>query len=252
MAQLEYNRRTMAVVKTFTTCLKLLPVFARLGRLARYHDPLVVHRLPELGEQPVDRDSFVAGICKGRRVLHFGFVDSPFSAARIKAGALLHQRLASVATFLFGLDLDEASIEQYRALTGDRNNEALDIQKPLSPAPFLAQSYDVLVFGEILEHLLHPAAAMANLNAICRLNPGARVCITVPNALAVSGFFTALFGIELVHPDHYFYFSPITLRKLLRDTGFEVVEMHLYTDHASRSCPGLTKNGVIAVCKPAG
>jgi hypothetical protein len=141
-------------------------------------------------------------------------------------------------------------LSQYRQLTNDEDNAILDIQKPLPQAEFLSAGYQIILFGEILEHLLHPASAMANLRQICAMNPVAKLCITVPNAYSVMGFFTALSGDELVHPDHYFYFSPMTLRKLVRDTGFVLEQMYLYGDHVTLACPGITKHGLIALCSP--
>jgi hypothetical protein len=56
-------------------------------------------------------------------------------------------------------------------------------------------------------------------------------------------------GDEIVHPEHYYYFSPATLRKLLQDAGFTVVELALYASRDSALLPGITKNGVIAMCE---
>jgi 2-polyprenyl-3-methyl-5-hydroxy-6-metoxy-1,4-benzoquinol methylase len=184
-------------------------------------------------------------------VLHFGFVDSPFSVERTKEGNLLHQRLQSVAGLVYGLDIDAQSIDAYRKLTGDRENSFLDIQKSLPQVDFLSRDYEVILFGEILEHLLYPAAAMANLLRICQLNPRARLCITVPNAYSAMAFFTALCGDELVHPDHYYYFSPMTLGKLIRDTGFMLGELYQYGDRMTLGSPGITKHGLIALCEVA-
>ena len=75
--------------------------------------------------------------------------------------------------------------------------------------------------------------------------------MTVPNAYYAGVWFGALDGDEIVHPDHYYYFSPATLRKLLHDAGFTIVEMALYASRDSAVLPGITKNGVIAMCEVA-
>ena len=236
-------------LRILTKYLKLLPVFARLERHAPQRGSVFYHPLGDLGRKAVDREAFLRGLCKRKRVLHFGFVDSPFSAERTKQGKLLHQLLQSVTALIYGLDIDTSSIEEYRKLTGDRQNACLDIQQPLPQADFLSQNYDVILFGEILEHLLYPAAAMANLLRICELNPKAQLCITVPNAYSAMAFFTALSGDELVHPDHYYYFSPVTLSKLVRDTGFKLAAMYLYGEPMTMASPGITKHGLIALCE---
>jgi hypothetical protein len=72
--------------------------------------------------------------------------------------------------------------------------------------------------------------------------------VTVPNAYYAGVFLTALNGDEVVHPEHYYYFSPATLRKLLHDAGFSIIDMALYASRDSAVLPGITKNGVIATC----
>lgn len=238
--------------KSFSHCLRLVPSFLRLARHAPDARSPFFHDWGRLADQTVLREEFLPALCKGKRVLHFGFVDAPFSEERIKKGLLLHQQIQKAAEFLYGLDIDAASLEVYRKLTSDHQNSILDITAPLPEAGFLAQRYDLILFPEVLEHLLRPADAMANLRRICQLNPGARLCVTTPNAYSVMGFFTALSGNELVHPDHYFYFSPATLTKLLRDTGFTDIELSLYTSQALRGSPGITKHGLIALCSPGG
>lgn len=236
--------------KSFSRCLRLVPSFLRLARHAPDARSPFFHDWGRLAEQTVLREEFLRDLCRDKRVLHFGFVDAPFSEERIKQGLLLHQQIQKVAKFLYGLDIDAASLELYRNLTADDQNSILDITAPLPDSNFLVQRYDLILFPEVLEHLLRPADAMASLRKICQLNPGARLCVTTPNAYSVIGFFTALSGNELVHPDHYFYFSPATLAKLLRDTGFTNIELRLYTSQALLGSPGLTKHGLIAMCSP--
>jgi hypothetical protein len=51
-----------------------------------------------------------------------------------------------------------------------------------------------------------------------------------------------------VHPDHYTYFSPVTLRHLMDSAGFSEVDIHLYSTGAqTQRAPGITKDGIIAV-----
>jgi len=235
-------------LKTFWKCLKLLPYFARLARHPVPRNSRFFQRLDWVGA-PASRPDYLLELSRGRRVLHFGFLDSPFTAERTQGNLLLHQRLRETASFLFGLDIDAGSLELYCHLTGDRDNAVLDIQQPLPPADFLANRYEVILFPEVLEHLLHPGAAMANLREICRRNPGSKLCITTPNAFSLLAFFTAVGGNELVHPDHYYYFSPMTLRKMVLDTGFKLDEMRLYAEPAHFiTSPGITKHGLIALC----
>ncbi len=238
----------MIDLKTFFKCFKLLPAFARLAYRPVDRNSVFYQRSGSLGGPGVLRDKYLLQLCKGKRVLHFGFTDSPFHKERIEKKQLLHQQLREVASFIYGLDIDAESLALYRSVTGDHDNGILDIQAPLPNADFLANRYDLILFPEVLEHLLHPGLAMENLRQICLLNKGAQLCITTPNAYSVMAFFTAVGGDELVHPDHYFYFSPSTLRKLVRDTGMQMTDLQLYASESLLNSPGLTKHGLIALC----
>jgi hypothetical protein len=115
----------------------------------------------------------------------------------------------------------------------------------------LENRFDLLVFGEIIEHLLNPGIALSNLLTISRLNQNSPVYITTPSAFFIGSFLPAVAAREIVHPEHYYYFSPRTLLRLLHDTGFQNVEMQLYSYPHTLAAPGLTKAGLIAICRPA-
>lgn len=231
--------------------LKIFPAFLRLSRQGLERGTIFYHDLSSLNQQGVLREDFLAELCAGKRVLHLGFVDAPFSEERTRKKLLLHQRLQERAQLVYGLDVDQKSVELYRQLTGDTQNMVFDLLKPQANLDPLAQRFDVVLFGEVLEHLLNPAAALANLREICLRNPGAKLCVTVPNAFSLLEFAVAIGGDELVHPDHYFYFSPVTLKKLLTDTGFKHVEIRLYAHARLRGSAGITKHGLIALCQAA-
>ena len=103
---------------------------------------------------------------RGKKVLHFGFLDSPFSEERIRSGELLHLKLKHVAGQLYGIDNDRESLDRYRQLTGDRNNDVGDVQKELQNE-IDSHAYDIILVPEILEHLGNPGLALANLKQLC-------------------------------------------------------------------------------------
>jgi hypothetical protein len=211
------------------------------------------HVFTDLAGPAAEREDVVMRLAAGKRVLHFGFLDAPFTAKKVSSRSLLHMRIGSVAQYLFGVDINESSMQTYRNLTRDVNNTVMDIQLPIPEErlELLAQNFDVIVFGEILEHLLNPGIALTNLLTMSRLNGNCEVCITTPNALYVGSFLPALFGREIVHPEHYYYYSPQTLSRLLADTGFADIRLAFYSDRNTLATPGLTKAGLIALCRAA-
>lgn len=230
--------------------IKALPVLMQISRNLPERDSIFVQQFPELAGLPVIREEYLVDMSKGKRVLHFGFLDAPFSEDRVRSGDLLHLKLKQVASHLYGIDSNGPALDRYRQLTGDSNNDVEDIQQMGQPS-IHSRSYDLILFPEILEHLGNPGKALENLKQVCLKSAGAKLCVTVPNAYYAGSFLRALDGDEIVHPEHYYYFSPATLRKLLSDAGFAVLEMALYGSRDSAALPGITKNGVIAVCQLA-
>lgn len=230
--------------------IKALPVLMQISRNLPAGNSIFVQQFRELSSHSVNREEYLLDISRGKKVLHFGFLDSPFSEERIQSGELLHLKLKKVASQLYGIDSDQVSLDRYRQLTGDKNNAAGDIQREMQDGAD-SHTYDIILVPEILEHIGNPGRALANLKQLCVKGSGTRLCVTVPNAYYAGVFLAALDGDEIVHPEHYYYFSPATLRKLLHDAGFTIVEMALYASRDSAVLAGITKNGVIATCEVA-
>ena len=83
-------------------------------------------------------------------------------------------------------------------------------------------AYDVVTMTEVLEHLPRPELVVRD--AFRLLRPGGCFFLTTPNYNCVR---RRLFGPEevLVPPDHLFSFNPVSLRRLLRATGFTPVRV---------------------------
>lgn len=198
----------------------------------------------------VVRESFILSSCRDKRVLHFGFLDSPITRERITNRTLLHTKISTVASYLFGIDVNDENLSDYRNLTGDTENCIINILQPVNDVLFLAEKFDLILFPEVLEHLSNPGVALLKLREIMIHNPGSSLLITVPNAFSLPHFVSACNSVEMVHPDHYYYFSPVTLSKLLFDSGFDQIEILLYShDQKDLGTPGITEHGIVALCK---
>ncbi len=210
-------------------------------------DPFFVHNLHTLAHNDVvDKIDFIIALSKNKRVLHFGFLDSPLLAEKLAQNLHLHQKIKHHTRYLFGVDIDEATLQEYRALTKDNDNMVHDITQG-AEVPSLVSGFDIILFPEVLEHMPNPGTALTHLRKLCVLNKNAQLCVTVPNAFAADGVIAALHDIELVHPTHYYYFSPVTLTKLLSDHGFTNIQLLFY---GLGEAPSLTKKGIIALCEP--
>jgi 2-polyprenyl-3-methyl-5-hydroxy-6-metoxy-1,4-benzoquinol methylase len=189
------------------------------------------HPLPA-SEILAGRQGFLLAACAGRSVLHVGCVDSGLTQERFDLGELLHQRLALVARELWGTDVDVEGIRWLQDLGIERVFPIDLCSETLGPELEVA-SFDVIVLGEVLEHIPNPGAMLRRLREL--MSPGrTRLIISVPNAFSLTGLFALAGGVESVHPDHNFYFSRTTLRTLLVKSGLSLVEEYVYVFDVDR------------------
>ena len=175
----------------------------------------------------VDRQAELLRRCAGKRVLHLGCADHPFTDQL--DGRLLHVRLARAASDLWGVDHSAEGIAALRA-RGFSNLVVADVEQ--LPAGHLPGRFDVIVAGELIEHLANPGVFLHALKPL--MGQGTELLLTTPNASAVKVFFRALWGGEKVHPEHHYYFSYFTIKQLLERTGFEAQEIYYYQDVLGR------------------
>lgn len=166
----------------------------------------------------VDRLAWIIDRCRGRRVLNLGCMHSPQTAAAIAAGVHLHLRLQQVCADLTGVDLD---LQDRHLLPPDSDTHRIcrgDVccERDLWAA-ILSDQPDMVVAGELLEHLLNPGLCLTFLAKLC---PHAELIVTVPNALARTVAADARRGVETVHADHVAWYSPCTITRLLELTGW--------------------------------
>lgn len=170
----------------------------------------------------VDRDEFLVEAARGKSVLHLGCADASHVGRRISDGTLLHSRLAVVASNIVGVDKDEDGVGLLKGM-GFEDIVLGDVEKLSELA--LGRDFEMVLAGEILEHLPNPGLCLSGAKDLLRMD-GCLV-VTVPNAFAIKGFLRMIGGTELVHPEHLFYFSETTLRKLILRAGFREMS-HVY------------------------
>ena len=216
----------------------------------------------------VQRLEFIKGVCVGKRVLHLGCTNWPYTVEAIDAGTLLHKNLAEVSSDLYGFDFDQEGIEELAAKGFGKLFRA-DLERLEEVA--VDEKFDVIIAGEMIEHLNNPGLF---LNGIKRfMTRDTRLVVTTVNAY--SGMRFLVYGLrgrrgilEPVHPDHVAYYSYSTLKLLLERHGFNVEKFMFYDlgdehrPHNSRLrnilndvCVKIAPqwgDGVIAVCTLSG
>jgi len=183
---------------------------------------------------PEKRINFIFRHCQGKKVLHVGFADAPFTHERIQTGHLLHLLLKNIATEVYGIDSDKNAVSLYRSLTQD--DLVSDVSAESLPQELL-HSFDIILLGEILEHVKDPHGLIDRLHS--SLRTGQRLIVTVPNYVSADNLAAALHKKESVHADHYWYFSPYTLMRLFERDKWKNVDFG-YVSYSDKN-PNITE-----------
>jgi len=183
-------------------------------------------RLPRRG--PYDREQMLLEFARGKRVVHVGFVDEHRLEAKREGGTWLHARLAEAASSLVGLDVEEEGVRW--AAEHGFEAYAVDAQSPKAVAALGLEPADVVIAGEVVEHLDAPGPFFRALGYLVRSD--GLLVVTTPNAYRLLNFLAPIAGVELVHPDHTAWHSPHTLATLLARGGWDVEGTAYYQNPA--------------------
>jgi 2-polyprenyl-3-methyl-5-hydroxy-6-metoxy-1,4-benzoquinol methylase len=114
-------------------------------------------------------------------------------------------------------------IEPSRYLS-DYGNKTYDVNitcGTIETAPAYSAPMDVVTLWDVLEHTFDPKDVLNRVNRF--LKPGGHVVINYPN---IGNWMAKLAGRKywFILSVHLYYFVPKTIERMLRETGFEVVE----------------------------
>jgi len=116
-----------------------------------------------------------------------------------------------------GLELNEQAAAEARKRGFNVDTDPIETLQPKDP-------YDIVVLSNVLEHSLDPKDMLTHVARI--LKPGGQVWISSPN---VDSWQCSVFGRYWINwhvPFHIVHFSRSTLTNILKETGFEIQEIH--------------------------
>jgi SAM-dependent methyltransferase len=161
----------------------------------------------------------------GRRVLDLG----------CRYGALTQAYLAG--NHVAGVDVDREALAEAAKLGVETYWADLDERFPFGDAAF-----DVVVAGELLEHVRDPQHIVAEARRVLR--PGGRLVGSVPNAYRLKNRLRFLLGrAPESDPTHLHMFSPSDVRALLHE--FADVDLRLISSRFLRLQPRLFANDIV-------
>ncbi len=171
-----------------------------------------------------DRLTLLIEKCKSKRIVHIGFADHiPLVEGKIKANTWLHKRLLAVAEKVIGVDISEEAIAYFKANHSFPDLFLHDVINDEPLAAITAERWDIMLLGEILEHVDNPVDFLKRL--LEKYGSYVRaIIISVPNATCLMNFRMARLHKEYINSDHRFWFTPYTLAKVGLQAGWQPVE----------------------------
>lgn len=161
----------------------------------------------------------------GRRVLDLGCRDGALTRTYVEGNDVV------------GVDADREALAAAARLGIETRWADLD-----QPLDFPDASFDVVVAGELLEHLRDPAPLVAETRRVLR--PGGTLVASVPNAYRLKRRLLFLLGRPPDDdPTHLQMFSPSDVRALL--AGFEEPQLHFVAGRLVPLHPRLFANDIV-------
>lgn len=167
---------------------------------------------------PVDRIEYIIGKVRGLHVLDLGALDETAYRVKAKTRSWLHKEMATVAAQVVGID--NSALVPAEGLHLFRNSRIFlgDIYN-LGPVLATHGNPEVVVAGELVEHLPDTLAFLRNLKRDCSA-ADPLIVITTPNACSLHNAILGVFRRESMHKDHLQIYSYKTLHTMFERAGF--------------------------------
>ena len=171
-----------------------------------------------------DRMEIIAPLVRGRKTLDLGIVDSrrgrQETAQRLeeKSASLLFRRICEINPDTVGIDIDEGGVEILR-------QQGFDARIADVMTMDLGERYEVIIAGELIEHLANPGLFLCNMAR--HLSPGGTLVLTTPNPFHFGLVWKIWrYGRPNVHEEHTCWFDPITLCQLCGRSQLDPYALH--------------------------
>ncbi|UMY65866.1 MULTISPECIES: hypothetical protein [unclassified Flavobacterium] len=177
-----------------------------------------------------DRFLFFENACRNKKVIHFGCNDYPI----FNPSYNLHIHLSKHTEVLHGFDIDLEGIEELR--------KYVDQEYFSQFSELEGRTYDICLVPETIEHVDNVRSFLEGIASV----DATTFYITAPNCFAQKhmkrNHETTDQFIEIVHPDHNYWFSPYTLKNVIQKyTNLEVTEVILLENDTMVCCKAIKK-----------
>jgi SAM-dependent methyltransferase len=169
--------------------------------------------------RPVDRVGYIAAACAHRRVLDLGAMDETAWQSKRGRGTWLHEEISRSAKSVDGVDISALVPPEGLRTAPNAIIRRGDIGDPDRLLADLPEMPDVIVAGELIEHLENPLEFLRRIARTGRLS-GKCLILSTPNATALHNVLIGLARRESTHHDHLCVLSYKTLTTLCTRAGF--------------------------------
>ncbi|MFC1667934.1 class I SAM-dependent methyltransferase [Chlamydiota bacterium] len=157
-------------------------------------------------------------IVKNKQVLDLGCADHSYDQKENEPN-WLHGIISHYATEVIGIDIEDDAIQKMRS-------HGFTVIKSDVESFHLDKLFDVVVAGDVFEHLSNPGNTIKNIYN--HLKNNGFFIITTPNPFSVSQFFKIVKRNSIkVRADHTCWYDPVTIKTLLNLNGFDTVDIFL-------------------------
>ena len=161
------------------------------------------------------RNKIILNYCKWKKILHIWSCDAPYTKEKYdwKMWPLLYREIDKVCSKQLWIDLDEESIDFLNSKKEEFPNSEVKLFD-MNKLENLDFKPDVIIFWEVIEHLMNLEIALTNIKKV--MNKNTLLIISTPNAYCFEWLLWNLLWREFFHPDHKLTFTYWLIKNLLK------------------------------------
>lgn len=162
-------------------------------------------------QNPKTREEVIEKYVRGKKVLDIGCVSNQVRG-HYRFGSL-HKYLAEKASEIVGMDINKEGVR-------DLKKQGFSVILGNAETFELNEKFDVIVAGELIEHLNNQGLFLENVKKHLRM--GGRLILTTPNAFAAKRLIWAIGKGVPVNEEHTLWHDVKTLKQVVKRCGYEI------------------------------
>ena len=192
---------------------------------SRAFDNELIFHIERKKYKPVRREEFIIPRIQDKKVIHVGCADHiEVVDEKIRKGIWLHNIITEKSEKVIGVDINDTAIDYLQKEHNISNVISGDISKEVFPE-IRSESWDYVLFGEILEHLDNPVMFLSGFKDTYRGYVD-KFIVSVPSIMTRVRYRYMMEHKEIINSDHRFWFTPYTSLKILARSGYTPEEIH--------------------------